>query len=152
MLYKGIHAPGPRAATDTAHEIVQHLAALCRVEHLRVELDRINLTGCIFRRCHRAVRRVGNNPKARCGLTDIIKMTHPADGCIGIGFVIYAGFSRGLASHGCAHTCKKRRGPIYEHLCFSIFTNRCLFYLSTKNMIHQLRTVAQTQNRNPQLK
>lgn len=49
-------------------------------------------------------------------------------------------------------TPSKAKKTCPRTLPFSVLTYRCLFYFSTEDMIHQLRTIAQTENRDAKFK
>ena len=78
LFHKGIHAPVSGTATYISDKIKQHLLAVDSVQHFRMKLDRIQISRHILCRRNRTVLRMGNDLKPRSGLTDIIKMTHPA--------------------------------------------------------------------------
>ena len=60
----------------------EHLLALRRVHHLRVELNRVKPLVRLLHRCRRAVVRVRRDPEARRHLGDIIRVAHPAGGLL----------------------------------------------------------------------
>ena len=138
MLHERIHAPGAGTSTDISYKVVKHPASLYGMQYFRMELDCIKFFLRIFICRYRTVSGMCYHLKSRCRLGNIIKMTHPADG-------------RPFCRIRC-HSLKKRRRLVHEHFRFSVLTYRCLFYFSTKDMIHQLRTIAQTENRDAKFK
>ena len=51
-----------------------------------------------------------------------------------------------------SNLCKQRGRPIHKDLCLAVLSHRSLLYLSAQHMHHQLRAIAQTENRDPKLK
>ena len=134
LIHKCIHFPVSRTAADIFHKVVDHLCSLCRVQHFRMELDRIQTFLRIFRRRNRAVCSMRAYFKSRSHLCDIIKMTHPADR--GFGYILkYFGLRL-----------------VNQHFRLPILADRRSFYLSAQHMRHQLSAIAQPQHRNPQFK
>ena len=104
------------------------------MEHFRMELDRVKLLRLIFRSRHRAVRRVRGDLESRRHLRDIIEMAHPAD-------------------RRRRYIFKNlRAGLVDQHFRLAVLADVRLLHLAAQHMHHQLRAVAEPQNRDAKLK
>ena len=79
FIHKGIDLPVSRTFADIKSKMPQHRHAFHRVHDLRMKLRQVQTARSIFRRRHRAVRRVSRNvkPLRECG--DIVCVTHKTD-------------------------------------------------------------------------
>ena len=134
LIHKRIHPPVPRTSAHIQHEIRKHLRPFLRMQHLRMELNRIQSRTSVFRRRHRTVRRMGSNLKSRRHLKNRIEMAHPAHRLI-------------------RNAPENLRIPlVHQDLRLAILSHIRTRYVSAKHMHHKLRPITKPQNRNPQLK
>ena len=103
------------------------------MQNLRMELNRIQIFVRILRCCHRAVRRVSTDRKARRNLGNVIVMAHPADGLR-------------------RYLLKKHAVVIHRDLNLTVFPDRRLLHLAAQHLHHNLCAIAKTEHRNPHLK
>ena len=119
---------------DIVNEIFEHEFALHRMQHFRMELHGVEIFRCIFHGRYGTYRRAGCHLKICWGSSDVIRMTHPANG-LGV------------------HTGKQfGRSVLDGNFRLAVFTGRSRIHLAAQFMRHQLGAVANAQNRNPQLK
>ena len=80
LFHEGIHLPIANTATDIIDEIFEHNLPLHRMHNFRMELDSIEIFGCIFHSRYGADRRICSYRKGSRCLGNIVRMTHPANG------------------------------------------------------------------------
>ena len=104
------------------------------MQHLGMELYRIEAVPGSFRCCCRAVCGMRCDFKSGRRLGDVVKVAHPAD-CGGGNIFKYLGVRL-----------------VDEHFCLSILPYIRSFYPASQHMHHQLRAIAQAENRYAKLK
>ena len=133
VLYERIHLPVACTAADFIYEVGQHLGSLYGMQYFRMELDCVKLLLLALCCCHRAVRCVGNDLKARSFFLNVVVMAHPADGLL-------------------RYIAKQLAGLVHGYFNLSVLTNRSLADMSAQYMAHELRAIAESQYRNTKLK
>ena len=113
---------------------MKDLFSLNSVQNFRMELDCIELLGLIACSCNRAVSCVCDYLKIWSNLADIVKVTHPHNG-----LVLYSLKKLVLAA-------------INEGLGLAILPNRSLLNLTTKDVHHELSSIAKAKNGDSQFK
>ena len=130
------HGPVSGAAADLFQEVVDHADAELGVVDLRMELYRIQLLLLVFHGCNRAVLGVGGGTEACWQLGNIIRMAHPGDG---------------LFRH-VLDVRKQQAGRIVGGFRLAVFRGDAGSHLAPQGIRHQLTAVADSQDRDTQLK
>ena len=132
LLYKIFHLPLPLAAADTEEEVIKYLLSKLRMGYLRVELYRIEFSAFVRHCCTGTFAGTGDYTEALRHLADVIRMTHPADAVIG--------------------KPTEKDAVVGKGLRFAVLTGRLRTADNAAGHIcHQLRAIADTKNRNPQI-
>ena len=137
-LCKGGHLPVTFAAADIHDKIPEHFCPFLSMYYFRVELDSIEPAGGILHSCHRAVLRMGRDREPFRDFRNIVGVAHPADrGCFPVTFDIF-----------------QKQGRLFVYIDFraSVFADRGGFDLSPAAVCHELRSIADAQDRDPHLK
>ena len=128
LLHEGVHLPGPGAAADLVHKVVQDLGAVLGMQHFRVELHTVQPARGVLRRCHRAVGSVCHDLEAGGRRFDIVVMAHPAD-------ILRR------------QSVEQRAGRIQVHQRLAVFAFGGLGDLAAQHVHHELAAVADAQHR-----
>ena len=132
LLYKIFHFPLPLAAADTEEEVIKYLLSKLRMGYLRVELYRIEFFAFVRHCCTGTFAGTGDYTEALRHLADVIRMTHPADAVIG--------------------KSTEKDAVVGKHFRFPVLAGRCrTAYLPAGHIGHQLRAIADTKDRDPQI-
>ena len=137
-LGKGGHLPVAPAAADIKDKTAEHFCSLRSMHYFRMELDCIESSGGILHSCHRAVFCMGNDRESFREFCNIIGVAHPADGGT---FVI-------------TFYILQKQGRLFIYIDFraSVFTGRSGFHTAPAAVCHELRSIADAQDRDPHLK
>ena len=111
ILNECIHLPVTCTAADIVYEVGQHLGSFYSMKYLWMILDRIQVLFCTLYSCYRAVVCVSDDLKSRSFFFDVIVVAHPADGLF-------------------RYVTEQLAGLIYGYFDLSVFTNRCLAYMT----------------------
>ena len=133
ILNERIHLPVAAAAAHVVYEIAEHLLAFYCMKNFRMELYGIQIPAHILHRRDRAYRSIRCDLKAFRSLCNIIRMTHPAYRLR-------------------AHTLEDLAVCLPDgNFRLAVLADRSRLYLSVQQVSHQLRAVANTQDRNAHL-
>ena len=128
-LDEGVHFPRTVAAADAANEVVDHLRSLGRVKHFRMELNAVEVALFVLACCDRTILRMCHGSKARRHSTDVVEVAHPA-------------YRRRRNAR------KERRIHIDLDVGSAVLLNACALHFAAEHLLHQLRSVAQSEHRN----
>ena len=129
-LREGSHFPVAPAAAYIQDKMPQHLHALFRMGHFRMELGRVEFPVRVFHGSHRADRRMGSNGKAFRYGRDIISMAHPDPGRV-------------------SDICKQGGFLTVDgHDGMAVFTGGGCLDCAAQLVSHQLGSVTDAQHRN----
>ena len=128
VFHKGSHLPVAGAPAYILNECTEHLHTLHRVHNFRMRLQSVQLAFFVFHGGYRADRCMCRHFKALRGFTDIVCVAHPANGLI-------------------RYILKQTVFAVDIHFCSSIFADRRCFHLASQLVCHQLRTIADAQDR-----
>ena len=128
VFHKGSHLPVAGAPAYILNKCTEHLHTLHRVHNFRMRLQSVQLAFFVFHGGYRADRCMCRHFKALRGFTDIVCVTHPANGLI-------------------RHILKQTVFAVDIHFRSSIFADRRCFHLSSQLVCHQLCTIADAQDR-----
>ena len=131
LVQIGRHAPLGGEAANAVQEVLQHLRAVLRVQHLRVELHAVQLLLRVFHGGEAAALGGGDHLEARRDALHLHAVAHPAHG-------------RG------GHVVKQGGGGVGQ-LDLAVFPRLRLPALTAQQLHHQLLPVADAQHGNTHL-
>ena len=128
LVQIGRHGPLGAEAADAVQEVFQHLRAVYRVQHLRVELYAVQLLLRVLHGGEAAALGGGDDPEARRDALHFHAVAHPAHGCL-------------------RHVFEQGRGDVGQ-LDLAVLPRLRLAALAAQQMHHQLLPVADAQHGN----
>ena len=147
VLNKGIHAPVSGTAADFADEGVENFSALFGVDHFRMELNGIELPVRVLHGSDGTIIGVRGDRESRRGSGNVVGMGHPEDGMAG--FLATGLLRRDIR---CGDILQQSVMAVDDHLGVAVLADRCGFDRAAESVGHELCTVADSENRNAEVK